>query len=273
MPRYSLTGDDILTIFIGRWYYRTYRYYRPALPWSKATTCSSSKITRENVYIHECLLSGSCALIGQAWVSPTPVHSMSSFVCTVCTSIHCGQLGWLSWSLVSCAVTATTCAYYLPHSVSFVKQVCPTVRLHLCDASWGRGKDGCWDLGRKSHYNVLHLPSIWNTECIHVHWKCVTVLASSLKWLLLTCSCSCSCYQHKLGNFFQLDALGWEWRKCKIDQYFSYACYARTLDMHHWRSKVIGVVPTFPFWLLVSVVQQPGSSSPPSLFCGCHLYT
>ena len=31
MPQYSPTGDDILMIFIGHRYYRTYRYYRPAL--------------------------------------------------------------------------------------------------------------------------------------------------------------------------------------------------------------------------------------------------
>ena len=47
----------------------------------------------------------------QAWVSPTPVCSMLSFVCTECTSIHRSQWSWLSWSFVSCVGTATTWTY------------------------------------------------------------------------------------------------------------------------------------------------------------------
>ena len=42
-PRYSPTGDDILAIFIGHLYYRTYQYYCPAL----CTTLDSHRCSKE----------------------------------------------------------------------------------------------------------------------------------------------------------------------------------------------------------------------------------
>jgi len=41
MPQHSPTDNDILTIFIGHRYYRTYRYYHPAVvpPLSTLPAC------------------------------------------------------------------------------------------------------------------------------------------------------------------------------------------------------------------------------------------
>jgi len=70
----------------------------------------------------------------RAWESPTPVHSMLSFVHMICTYVHqtvChGQCSWLSWSLVSQAITATTC------SVSFM---CSPLKTYLSNfgGKWG----------------------------------------------------------------------------------------------------------------------------------------
>ena len=50
--------------------------------------------------------------------------------------VNCGWHGRLSWSLVSCAVTATTCA----HSVFLIEQVCPMVRSRLSNINKWRVK-------------------------------------------------------------------------------------------------------------------------------------
>jgi len=49
------------------------------------------------------------------------------------------------WSLISHAFTSTTCAYVycpagVPHSVSFIKQVCPNTKPRSIDTNRGRGK-------------------------------------------------------------------------------------------------------------------------------------
>jgi len=61
---------------------------------------------------------------------------MLSSVCIVCKYVCCSvRHGWLSWSLVLCAVIATMYAYCpVPHSVSFIERICPTVRPHLSNA-------------------------------------------------------------------------------------------------------------------------------------------
>ena len=80
-----------------------------------------------------------CAVITISVMSgaliPTLVCLMSSFVCVVRrpSVVHRSRL---SWSVVSYTITATTWTY----SVSFIEQVCPTVRPCLCDTDRGREK-------------------------------------------------------------------------------------------------------------------------------------
>ena len=67
---------------------------------------------------------GLLKLIGSAWANSTLMCSMSSSVCMARgTVVHCGQHSWLSWSIVSCTVTATLCTYstvpfYILHRTS-----------------------------------------------------------------------------------------------------------------------------------------------------------
>jgi len=63
----------------------------------------------------------------QAWVSPTPVCSMPSFVCTECTSIRHSKWSWLSRSFISCLGIATTWTYcpasfHLLHQRKYIQQ-------------------------------------------------------------------------------------------------------------------------------------------------------
>lgn len=63
------------------------------------------------------------------------------------------------------AITATMCAIVLLHSVSFIEQVCPTVRPNLSDTNRGRGEE--WPLRLRTkelphctapptHYYLVH---------------------------------------------------------------------------------------------------------------------
>jgi len=68
----------------------------------------------------------------------------STFTYIVCCSWH----SWLSWSLVSCTITVTTCLL----SVAFIEQVCPIVRPHSSNANRWRQKGWPLRLGWKSRH-------------------------------------------------------------------------------------------------------------------------
>jgi len=83
------------------------------------------------------------AFIGRVWASPTLVHSTLSFVSTIHTSDCTSWLaqlvtrimyhqtvhhGWLSWSPYNVPSLPPCVPIVLPHSVSFIKQVCLTMR-------------------------------------------------------------------------------------------------------------------------------------------------
>ena len=97
-------------------------------------------------------------LTGQARVSPTPVCSMSRFLCTVST--------YFRLSITANAVTSAGHSYctlllpphmpiFLHHSVSCrpsdIEHICPTVRPCLGNTDRGGRKNRRWDSGWKSH--------------------------------------------------------------------------------------------------------------------------
>ena len=82
--------------------------------------------------------------LGQVWASPTLVCSMLCFVCTV--HIYIGPYVTAGAAIAARSACRSYCTpllpprapIVLPHSVSFIEQVCPTVRLRLSDANRGR---------------------------------------------------------------------------------------------------------------------------------------
>ena len=83
--------------------------------------------------------------------------SVSSIACTVCMFIHPYVVADAAGSVVLCTVTATMGAFVLSHSISSIKQVCPTVRTHLSNSNRGRGK------GRPLRLRMQNLP---HSHCI-----------------------------------------------------------------------------------------------------------
>ena len=99
-------------------------------------------------------------ITGQVWASPTLVHSMSTFVCMVCTLDH---MSWLV-RLAQPVQTVTRIADYCHHScVVSLLDICAWWRARMgrenrC-TSWatptdGVGKDSCWDQDERA--TALH---------------------------------------------------------------------------------------------------------------------
>jgi len=95
-------------------------------------------------------------------VSPTQVCSLLSFVRTVYTLVCTSWLVWpaqLVTRIVDC-YCHQVCLLSCPgpsHSVSFIEQVCQTVRLWLSNANRGRGKGHQQRLRTKSCHSATLL--------------------------------------------------------------------------------------------------------------------
>ena len=106
-------------------------------------------------------------------VSPTLVHSMSSFVCTICGTLQTAQL--VRYCVLLLPACVPSCPFCLLHWTS--GRLCPAMRPHLSDAGRGRRKGRPLRFGLKessdallhctaytllphwcSHHSILHPP-------------------------------------------------------------------------------------------------------------------